>query len=159
MSWAATDNEPQVFAIIQSSIVLSGCSHGLGKAFRLIPSEMQTRVQEVRPFAYIPGTDVLSLTLLQKLYYTSNLFFVLALGLSKLSLLCFLLRLTPARRHKIAFWAAAGFVGAWTFASVLAVALQCNTSHPWILVGETCSGSVRPLPITTKFRDKIWLRK
>jgi hypothetical protein len=102
---------------------------------------------------------VLSLILPQKLYYTSNLFFVLALGLSKLSVVFFLMRLTPARHHRRVFWAMAIFVGAWTFASLLAVAVQCDFAQPWILVGERCPGSVRLASLSTQSRIKIRLTR
>jgi hypothetical protein len=81
------------------------------------------------------------------MYYASNLFFVLTLGLSKLSVGFFLLRLTTVRLHKVIFMAVMAFITAWTIAAIFAVALQCNLSQPWIIIGERCPHSVRlPLP-------------
>ena len=33
----------------------------------------------------------------------------------------------------------------WMVVSIFAVALQCNLSHPWILIGESCPGSYKRL--------------
>ncbi len=102
-------------AIIQSSIVLGACSKGLGKALHLVSADDQVSVQ--------------------KMYYTSNLFFILALGLSKISVVCFLRRISRTNAtHKLAFNAAIALTAAWTLGSFLAVALQCNFGHPWITV-------------------------
>lgn len=114
-----------ILAIIQSSIILGACSKGLGKSLDLLSSEAQTEVQ--------------------RMYYTSNLFFILALGLSKSSVIFFLRRLTAAKHHKLVFDTANALLAAWIIGSFFAVALQCNLSHPWISVGESCSGTVRPM--------------
>jgi hypothetical protein len=112
-----------VLGIVQSSIILGACSKGLGKRLDLVSPEAQVKVQ--------------------KMYYTSNLFFLLAIGLSKISVLCFLHRLSRTNeKHRIAFYTAMGFVAAWTFGSVLAMALQCKLQHPWISVDEECHGIV-----------------
>lgn len=112
-----------VLAIIQSAVVLGACSEGLGKSLRLLSPEVQIEVQ--------------------RMYYISNLLFILVLGLSKSSVVFFLRRLTAARKHKLVFDTANGFVALWTIGSIFAIALQCNASHPWISAGETCSGTVR----------------
>lgn len=112
-----------ILAVIQSSIVLGACSEGLGKSLRLFSPETQTEVQ--------------------RMYYTSNLFYILALGLSKSSIIFFLRRLTAARKHKRVFDTANVLVALWTIGSFFAIALQCNLSHPWISTDGTCSGTVR----------------
>jgi hypothetical protein len=76
------------------------------------------------------------------MYYASTLLFVVALGLSKISVVFFFLRLTVVKHHGRVFNAAAALVTAWTVGSTFAVALQCNLTHPWIIVGERCSGAV-----------------
>lgn len=76
------------------------------------------------------------------MYYTSNLLFVLALGLSKLSVGLLLLRLTSVRLHKVIFTSVMAFITSWTFAAVFTEALQCNLSKPWITIGERCTNSV-----------------
>lgn len=77
------------------------------------------------------------------MYYASNLFFVLALGFSKLSVGLLLFRLTSVRHHKIIFMGVLAFITTWTIAATFAVALQCNLSQPWITIGERCTNSVR----------------
>lgn len=111
-----------LLTIIQSSIVLGACSRGLGKSVDLLPLEEQNEVQ--------------------RMYYTSNLFFVLALGMSKMSVVFFLLRLSPVKRHKLAFNLTLGMTAAWTIASFFAVALQCNLQHAWLSVNEDCTATV-----------------
>jgi hypothetical protein len=110
-------------AVIQSSIVLGACSKGLGKALRLVSPEAQVEVQ--------------------RMYYASNILFILAIGLSKISVVCFLRRISRTNaKHKIAFNTAIALIAAWTFGSVLAIALQCNLGHPWITVNQKCPGIV-----------------
>jgi len=110
-----------IVAIIQSSIVLAACHDGLGKSIEFVSLENQSKVQQM--------------------YYASTLFFVIALGLCKISVAFFLLRLTQTKHHRLVFNAAAGFIAVWTVGSLFAVALQCNLSHPWLIVGERCSGA------------------
>jgi hypothetical protein len=113
--------------VIQSAIILGACSKGLGKGLGLVSDEAQDQVQ--------------------KMYYTSNLFFVMAIGLSKISVMCFLRRISRVRQHRIVFNSAIGFVSIWIFASVLALALQCDLGHSWISIGEKCPGIVSLPPV------------
>ena len=76
------------------------------------------------------------------MYFTSNIFFVLALGLSKLSVVFLLIRITVVKEQRFVFHIVAGLIAAWTVGSTFAVALQCNLGHPWIVVGQNCSGAV-----------------
>lgn len=110
-------------AVVQSSIVLGACSKGLGKALHLVSPEAQVEVQ--------------------KMYYASNLFLILAIGLSKISVISFLRRISRTNtKHKIAFNAAIALTAAWTLGSLLILALQCNLGHPWITVNQQCPGIV-----------------
>ena len=84
----------------------------------------------------------LRLIIHRQMYYTSNLLFLIALGLSKISVVFFFRRLTQSKQHRVVFNTAAVFVAAWTVGSLFAVALQCDLAHPWITVGERCSGAV-----------------
>jgi len=118
MLYAAT-----VLASIQSSIILGACSKGLGKAVDLVSPEAQDEVQ--------------------KMYYTSNLFFIMAIGPCKISVVCFLHRISQMKQHRLVFNIAIGLIAAWTIGSLLATALQCNLRHPWISIDEECPGIVR----------------
>ncbi|KIX04901.1 uncharacterized protein Z518_05772 [Rhinocladiella mackenziei CBS 650.93] len=107
--------------IIELSIILAACSKGLGKSIDIVPLENRPTVQEM--------------------YYTSNLLFIISLGLSKLSVVFFLLRLTHVKWHRIVFISATGLLTAWTIGSLFAIALQCNLTKPWIMAGERCTGA------------------
>ena len=76
------------------------------------------------------------------MYYVSVLFFVVSLGLSKISVAFLLLRLTPQQQHRRVLHVIVALMAVWTVASTFAVALQCNLSHPWILIQESCPGAV-----------------
>jgi hypothetical protein len=92
-------------------------------------------------FCRIPH-DTAPPLILPQMYYVSILFFVIALGLSKISVAFLLLHLTPQKEHHRVLHVIIALIAAWTVASTFAVALQCNLSHPWILVQETCQGAV-----------------
>lgn len=68
--------------------------------------------------------------------------FVLAHGLAKCSVLALLMRMTPKRKQLLVFKGTLVFLGIGTVAFALAFALQCSLSHPWLVVGEQCPGSV-----------------
>ncbi len=80
--------------------------------------------------------------MLEQMYYTGELFFVIALGLSKISMSFFLLRLTMYKKHRQVYYVVAGLLGAWTVASLFAIAFKCNIDHPWIILNAKCSGEV-----------------
>ena len=61
--------------------------------------------------------------------------------MTKASIALLLRRLTPNDRQRQVFLIAVGVVAAWTLASFLAVALQCDLGAPWIALGASCSGS------------------
>jgi hypothetical protein len=112
-----------LLAVIESSLVLGACSKGLGKSAAILSSEAQEEVQ--------------------KIYYTSSLFYILAIGLSKISVICFLSRISRMKQHRLVFNIAMGLITLWTIGSFLAMALQCNISAPWIIESQSdCSGTV-----------------
>lgn len=118
--------------VIQTAIILGACTNGLGKAVDLLSLAAQERVQSM--------------------YYVSNLFFILALGLSKVSVGFFLKRLSRAKHHNLVYNIGMGLIGAWTFASFLALALQCNLGQPWTIVGESCGTGVVSSIVSNTFR-------
>jgi hypothetical protein len=77
-----------------------------------------------------------------KLYYSSNILFLVALAFSKASVASLLLRLCADKRQKRFFVGALASNGLWLVSSIFAMALQCDISQPWILVGEQCDGVV-----------------
>ncbi|RMD43714.1 hypothetical protein DV735_g1451, partial [Chaetothyriales sp. CBS 134920] len=106
-------------ASIQSALVLGACAKGLGKSTEFIS----------------PG----KLDSLQQLYYASNFFLLLAIGLSKISVIALLQRISR-REHRNVLFGAMALIGVWVVGSILAAALQCDLSHPWTLLGEKCPG-------------------
>lgn len=77
-----------------------------------------------------------------QLFYAVTILFVIALGLSKCSIVALLMRMTRKKRQLQVFRATLAALAAWTVASTFATALQCNLRYPWILVGERCPGLV-----------------
>ncbi|KAH8809153.1 hypothetical protein F5884DRAFT_845384 [Xylogone sp. PMI_703] len=107
-----------VLAIIQSSIVLGACANGLGKSVELVSAANQDKVQQM--------------------LYTSGLFFIISLGLSKISVAFLLLRLTPHEHHRRILLVTIGLMTGWIVASLFSIALQCDFSHPWISLNTKC---------------------
>jgi hypothetical protein len=67
---------------------------------------------------------------------------MLSLGMSKISVVLFQAGLTANPRQGRIFRWLAGFIAAWMGSSILALALQCELSRPWLLVGQRCYGTV-----------------
>ncbi|RMZ88474.1 hypothetical protein DV736_g4297, partial [Chaetothyriales sp. CBS 134916] len=107
--------------IIQSAVVLYGCSQGLG--------------------ATISDKSSRELIATQKVYYASSLLSSLALGFSKISIAILLRRINNIAGRERVFTGAAVFVAGWTIASILALALQCDLRHPWITIDQHCPGA------------------
>lgn len=107
-------------AVVQSALVLSACHAGLGRSAELISASDQDA--------------------LQKIYYAASLLLVLSLGLSKASVAVFLLRLAPFDPHRQVIKAVIAAILAWTIALFFAIALKCDLSEPWAVLGDQCSG-------------------
>lgn len=117
-------------SIIQTGIILGACSKGLGKTFEFVASDAQAEVQ--------------------RMYYTSNLFFLAAIGLAKISVIAFLHRISRMKSHRIVFNVATALVASWTVGSIIAIAIQCELPTPWISAGAQCTGIVRRLLVISK---------
>jgi hypothetical protein len=74
----------------------------------------------------------------QQSFYASNIFVTVSLGLSRCSVLIFILRLTPIESHRHIAYGIIIATTLWAFGAVLAAALQCDPSQPWKLVGQHC---------------------
>jgi len=68
--------------------------------------------------------------------------FVGSLALSRASVAYFLLRLTPVGKHRRLISGLLGFVAIWGLVLLFAIALTCDLSSPWIVVGQRCIGYV-----------------
>ncbi|KAK4550794.1 hypothetical protein LTR36_000374 [Oleoguttula mirabilis] len=109
-----------LFAVIQEAVILGAVDKGLGKKIDLVSAR------------HVDG--------IEKSFYTGNILAILVLGLAKLSIASFILRLTPIQRQRQIIFGIVGATILWMALSVFLVALQCNLSHPWALVGEKCTG-------------------
>jgi len=100
-----------VFGLAQSVAVAIGTKSGLGKAERLLSSSQVS--------------DVV------KALYTSDYFYLAAIGCSKVSVLFLLRRLAASKIHKqIGLWTTY-YVAVWTVASILTVGVRCGATAPW----------------------------
>lgn len=87
-----------------------------------------------------------------QMYYAGLLLFILSLGLSKMSIVLFQTRLIATQWQRRIFRAVIIFIGIWMAASILALALQCDLSNPWLVVDKMCPGVVR---ITYPSRSEV----
>ena len=73
--------------------------------------------------------------------YASDILYLVAVYFSKASACGLFLRLTPNKHHVMFCWGILGASSAWLVASILAVAIKCRVSEPWV-VNAQCSGVV-----------------
>lgn len=85
-----------------------------------------------------------------QMYYVANLFWDVALGLSKISVAVFLLRLTPVQKQRRLILGLIGAISVWTVILIFVNALQCHLSRPWILAGRGCSNIVSPTVFSSR---------
>lgn len=74
--------------------------------------------------------------------YAADLLFIIALAISKLSVIFFLARLTPNKTYLRFCTAVGALCGAWGVGGVLSLALKCDLAEPWITIGEKCTNLV-----------------
>ncbi|KAI2863616.1 hypothetical protein CBS147320_6453 [Aspergillus niger] len=100
-----------IFAVAQCAVILVGTEHGLGKR------KLSLNDREVHT--------------IEKALYSSNILYVLALSLAKISVLLLLNKLSVNRWHKkILFWTSV-LVGIWTVPVFFTLAFQCGVPEPW----------------------------
>ncbi|OJI83584.1 hypothetical protein ASPTUDRAFT_120390 [Aspergillus tubingensis CBS 134.48] len=112
-----------IFAVAQCAVILAGTRNGLGKReLSLSDSEVQT---------------------LEKVLYSSEILYILALSLAKTSVLLLLNRLAVNKWHKrVSFWTSI-LVGIWTVPVFFTLALQCGVPNPWDFSEGHCVDSIR----------------
>ncbi|OJJ72187.1 hypothetical protein ASPBRDRAFT_196296 [Aspergillus brasiliensis CBS 101740] len=132
----ATASLALVFAVAQCAVTLVGTENGLGK-----------------PKSSLNNIEVQTL---EKVLYSSDLLYVLALSLAKVSVLQLLKRLTVNKWHKqISFWTSV-IVGIWTVPVFFTLAFQCRAPHPWSTSNGRCIDSfafwvaIAPIDIITE---------
>jgi len=125
-------------------VLLSACADGLGRSAELLEPRMLTLVQIVSSLFSSISAHGHVLNTLQK-FYTSNLLFVASLAFSRASVAYFLLRLTPVGGYRRFINGLLGAIAVWGMALIFAIALTCDMSSPWIVVGQRCTGYVGSL--------------
>ncbi|PGH15113.1 rpsU-divergently transcribed protein [Helicocarpus griseus UAMH5409] len=105
-------------AIIHSSFKLVEAHHGLGK-----------RTSDVEQ------ADILDI---QMNAYIGDIFYVIALMLSKAAAFMLIARLTRYTRHVNAAYVGVGLTALWGIGLVLALCLRCTLPHPWDQVNLEC---------------------
>lgn len=74
----------------------------------------------------------------QKAGYSSNILFVITMGMTKLSVLFLLRQLSASDRQRRMLWIPIAVMIAWTFASFWGAAFECHTPHTWEFLGSKC---------------------
>lgn len=72
---------------------------------------------------------------LLKVWYASELLYVLSVGLTRISTALFLGGLSRAHSQKLTGWCLAAVAGAWSIASVVTIAVRGDISQPWATPG------------------------
>ncbi len=70
--------------------------------------------------------------------YAANILLVGALAASQASLTFLVIAINPTRKLLISCYSILGFLGAWTLASIPALAFQCNLPRPWNYGSNKC---------------------
>jgi len=71
--------------------------------------------------------------------YASNLLYIVALFLSRASVISLEQRLSPERTHTVVTKGLLALAGTMMLASFLMIALGCNVAQPWLQVEKGCS--------------------
>lgn len=70
--------------------------------------------------------------------YTAQIFFILTLALTKMAVLAFLRQLTPDQAHRRAIHILGSFIGAGSFAALIAAFFQCSVPQTWAVLSNSC---------------------
>ncbi|KAK3353306.1 hypothetical protein B0T25DRAFT_207929 [Lasiosphaeria hispida] len=117
--------------IIQSSLVFTQVSQGLGKTFEDVTPE--------------------GLVALQKDGFAADVFYLLTLWLTKTSIVYLFIRLSPDRNHIRAAYVCLAAATLFLVVSVFTTCLRCNLAAPWIFIGEQCPGLLARWQATAAF--------
>jgi len=106
-----TDPTAQIFGIAQTATIHISASNGLGRHIQTLSNS--------------------SYELFATAYYVSDLLFVITIYLAKVSLVLFIMRLTPS--YKTLYFCHVFIIALtlWMAGTVLSLAFQCPLPHPW----------------------------
>ncbi|KAF2644022.1 hypothetical protein P280DRAFT_546874 [Massarina eburnea CBS 473.64] len=105
-------------AIGQTVTVSLGVGNGLGKY-----TGEETQVQ---------------LEAQQKAIYAFTILFVIGQFFAKISIVCFVIALTPDRTHRYLSFGLGAISGIWMLTSVFGFAFQCDAPETWKFIGHQC---------------------
>ncbi|KAK0281832.1 hypothetical protein LTR54_000506 [Friedmanniomyces endolithicus] len=108
------------FQVIQSILILIAVDQGFGHAQGILDQHAVSRIDKV--------------------VYASDILYVVALYLSKLSILCLEMRLSVERVHVLLAKGSLLVTTAAMVASIVMVAVGCDVRRPWTLVESECTG-------------------
>ncbi|KAK0641657.1 hypothetical protein B0T16DRAFT_461695 [Cercophora newfieldiana] len=120
-----------ILFIIQSGLVFGQVHQGLGRS-----------IEDVTPDGLVT---------LQKSEYASDIFYLLSIFLTKLSIVYLFIRLSPDRNHKRAAWLCLAATTLFTFTTILITCLRCDMLKPWIFIGTQCPGLLARWQVTAVF--------
>lgn len=70
--------------------------------------------------------------------YSADLLYIIALAISKVSVLVLLWQITPVAVHRRMTLGVGSFIAAWTLASFFASVFQCSTPDTWMILSQHC---------------------
>lgn len=74
----------------------------------------------------------------EKAGYSADLLYIIALAISKVSVLVLLWQITPVAVHRRMTLGVGSFIAAWTLASFFASVFQCSTPDTWMILSQHC---------------------
>ncbi|KAH8700111.1 hypothetical protein BGW36DRAFT_424948 [Talaromyces proteolyticus] len=107
-----------IAGLVQSVIVQLAISHGLGQRQDIVSTN--------------------NLDLFQRYLYVAHILLILTIALSKLSIALLFKSLMSKGVPFYASWSLIGVITAWAVASIVALAVQCSSPHPWDFVDGKC---------------------
>lgn len=119
------------------------------------PRSVRCKAPFARPRGDIQGkvlgilfhrSEALSLAdCIPQIWYSSTIVFLLALGLSKITCVLAVLRLTASTcntRIQYLSYLLVVLTGIWTFVGIIVFSTRCDMPHPWKMFGQGCNGAV-----------------
>jgi hypothetical protein len=122
------DRATQVFGIAQTTAIYLSASNGLGRHIESLTDHAYDR------FA--------------KAYYASDILFVITIYLAKISLVLFIIRLTPSQKILHLCYSFIIALTLWVLATTLLLGFQCPLARPWEFLPRTsgkCSVDIAAL--------------
>jgi hypothetical protein len=113
------------FTIIQSSLVQEEAHTGLGRTIKEITSHQARKIQQTQ--------------------FADQIFFIISVWVSKISVALFFLRLSPLRSNRRIAQGIIAVVGVSGIAAILVLSIVCDLSQPWRYLspsGLTCTAPV-----------------